>query len=1620
MTKHGRRTSSERLGWLRWSLSAMLTGILALSAGESGAQSMDLDIERRGHPTSVSTETHGAYLKYGVTATGDTSRFCGATSQTTGRCVDEEKTDDAHSVPYAVEIEWTATTGGSGGLPSRTVGAVNPGTATSKPTILRGVWRWDDKMEGPIEANEHRPLLATIRLIKIGSEYNVGSNNTLKYAVNPQISVENDEATEGTDTHLIFNVTLLPPALETTTAQYSTTGDTATGGGVDFTDTNGTLTWTAGQSIKKVRVPIIDDSVSDGGEEMLLILANASGVTRFIDDQGDFQAAGLGAIGTINNDEPSDDLIRDLPLVSIEADAESETEGSSASFTLSRTGEATDALTVSLTVAEDGAMLAGTTPTSASFDAGSATATIEVNTIGDDTDEADSKITVTLATGDGYKLGTNDQSEAATTILDDDAATLPGGTVAVAGTTVWTADMTVTDYGNGSIGAGTAALLANQRGSEGLQARNLYYHTGERKLRMAFTSSVDTTLLTLAAGSVKRKFPESRSGDSSFTWENVAVDWTDEQTFEARLVRGEQEAVDAPDPTLKTLTVSDATLSPAFDADTVAYTATVAAATERVTLSGTLNDDDASLAYTPSTDADSSTAGHQVDVAVGDTTATVTVTATDGETTRAYRVVVKRPAPEVETSTPTLSIAGGSGTEGADTSIGFTVTLNEAATDTVTVDYATSDGTATAGNDYTSTSGTLTFNAGTTSQTISVSIADDETDESDETFTLTLSNAAGADLGTSTATGTITNRAVVVETTPTLSIAGGNGTEGDDSSITFTVTLDEAASGSVTVDYATSDGTAEAGDDYTATSGTLTFNAGTTSKTISVSIENDVENESDETFTVTLSNASGADLGTSTATGTIRNRRVEPLTASFSGMPSEHDGSSFTFELHFSENPEVGFRTLKNHAFTVDEGNVTRAQRKNPQSADKNKAWTITVKPDGNDTINLTLPETTSCSSNRAICTGDGRKLSHATSATIAGPPSISVADATVTEAAGAVLAFTVSLSRSSGSNVTVDYATSDGTATAGADYTATSGRLTISAGSTSATVDVTVLDDSHDDGGETLTLTLSNASNGTLSDSTATGTIENSDPLPKALVARFGRTAALHVVEQVEERVNAPRAPGFDGRVAGRQINRDMGRDFALDFLQQLGGGGYGYQQTQPGGRMTAAGANDPRFGNSGMTSSLGPHNALDHGMNPGGMQGLHPGQAYDGGMGMGLGGDRLLGGSSFALNRATSSGGVLSFWSRSAQSSFYGQDGALALNGDVRSTMFGADYAKGRMVTGVSLAHTRGLGGYAGVDSGQMTSAVTGLYPWIGYKASERVTVWTVAGYGAGGLVLSPGAGTPIETGLSMAMAAGGGRGQILGGGKGFGLAFKADALWVGTSTEESNGPGGRLRGTSAAVNRLRTAIEGSQRMTVADRMALTPSVEIGIRQDGGDAETGRGIDLGAGLALADSVTGLAVDIRVRRLLVHQAEGFAESGMSISVSYNPTPSTPLGFSARVSPAWGGDSMSGSEALWGRESIGGMGQDHLLGGGGNRLDTEVGYGLPIGARFVGTPRVGIRTSEYGQDYRLGYGVGVLEQGGLNLQLGVEAERRMSPVFGVRDATNTADQRVLGTASVQW
>ena len=357
----------------------------------------------------------------------------------------------------------------------------------------------------------------------------------------------------------------------------------------------------------------------------------------------------------------------------------------------------------------------------------------------------------------------------------------------------------------------------------------------------------------------------------------------------------------------------------------------------------------------------------------------------------------------------------------------------------------------------------------------------------------------------------------IVAGPPAISVSDANVQEAEGATLAFSVTLSHAYSRTVTVDYATQDGTATAGSDYTASNGSLTFNTGNTSQTVSVTVLTDTDDEGQETLTLTLSNASSATLADATATGTIENGEsssgtqegppaedppVETpavlLTASFANMPADHNGSNFTFQLSFSENVEAGYARIRDDAFTVSGATIANASRKTQGS---NQGWNVEVDPTGNGAVSITLPETTDCDASGAICTEDSIKLSHPTSATVAGPPSIAVSDATVQEAEGAVLVFTATLSHASSRTVTVGYATSDGTAVAGSDYTAASGTLTFNAGDTSQTVQVTVLTDSEDESQETLTLTLSNPSQATLDDATGTGAIENGESSSSTVV---------------------------------------------------------------------------------------------------------------------------------------------------------------------------------------------------------------------------------------------------------------------------------------------------------------------------------------------------------------------------------------------------------------------------------------------------------------------------------------------------------------------------------------
>jgi len=227
---------------------------------------------------------------------------------------------------------------------------------------------------------------------------------------------------------------------------------------------------------------------------------------------------------------------------------------------------------------------------------------------------------------------------------------------------------------------------------------------------------------------------------------------------------------------------------------------------------------------------------------------------------------------------PGLSINDASVSEGnaGTTTATFTATLTAPATSVVTVNYASADGTATAGSDYTAASGVLTFAVGEVTKTVSVTIHGDATVEPDETFAVNLGTVSGATLVDASGQGTIVNDDVAPPL-PSLSIADVVVAEGNAATTaTFTVTLSAAAAGAVSVNYATADGSATAGSDYTAVSGTLNFAAGETTKTIIVAIAGDTVVEPNETFTVTLSAASGATLADASGQGTITNDDSAP------------------------------------------------------------------------------------------------------------------------------------------------------------------------------------------------------------------------------------------------------------------------------------------------------------------------------------------------------------------------------------------------------------------------------------------------------------------------------------------------------------------------------------------------------------------------------------------------------------------------------------------------------------------------------------------------------------------------------------------------------------------------
>ncbi|WP_145244409.1 Calx-beta domain-containing protein [Urbifossiella limnaea] len=432
----------------------------------------------------------------------------------------------------------------------------------------------------------------------------------------------------------------------------------------------------------------------------------------------------------------------------------------------------------------------------------------------------------------------------------------------------------------------------------------------------------------------------------------------------------------------------------------------------------------------------------------------------------------------------------------------FTVTLSYASPDTVLVPYSTADDTATvADGDYTATSGTLTFLPSETTKTVSVPVTNDMWDEPDETFVLNLGEPTNAVIGDGQGVATIADD----DPTPALSIGGvtlAEGTGGT-TALAFTVTLSAVSGRSVTVGYATADGTATAADgDYTLASGTLTFAPGETTKTVTVQVTGDARNETDETFAVNLSGATNATIGTATGTGTITDDDPLPTLSvnSVSHAEGASGGTAFVFTVTLSavsgRTVSVSYATANGTATTADGDFVAAAGTLTFAPGETSKTVTVDATGDLRNEIDETFTVNLSGATNGTIGASSG------TGTVLNDDPEPILSVDSVSAAEGGALAFTVSLSAVSGRTVTVNYATADGSATAGSDYAAASGTLTFAPGETSKTVTVSATSDNTFEPDETFTLTLSGAANAGGAAGTGTGTIANDDAIPAAALS--------------------------------------------------------------------------------------------------------------------------------------------------------------------------------------------------------------------------------------------------------------------------------------------------------------------------------------------------------------------------------------------------------------------------------------------------------------------------------------------------------------------------------------
>lgn len=442
---------------------------------------------------------------------------------------------------------------------------------------------------------------------------------------------------------------------------------------------------------------------------------------------------------------------------------------------------------------------------------------------------------------------------------------------------------------------------------------------------------------------------------------------------------------------------------------------------------------------------------------------------------------------------PTINITTAFAAENAGT-IEFLLTLTGPSDQPISVNFATTNGTAISPSDFTAVSGIINFSPGQTTQTLSISLLDDFTDEDDENFTVGLFGSSQATIGVGTATGTIIDN----DSAPIVTVTGiaAAVTEGA-TTATFSVNLSAASGKPITVDYTTQNGTATAGSDFTAQTGSLIFPTGSISQQITVVMLDDTLDEVEETFQVLLTTAGNASIGTTnSATGIIFDNDGPGISIVANVSAAENAGTmSFTVSLSAAsvQAITVDFSTLNGTAssgsdFTPASGTLTFGV------GELNKTISVSIVNDNLFELAETFAVVLSNPTNATITIG--ASVGNGTIQNDDAPPTVSISliNSIVSEGGGTAV-FSVTLSNPSVEIVSVNFATVNGTATGGSDFTARTGTVSFSPGTTSQSISITLTDDTTDEVDENFSLQLSSPVNAALgTPSTASILIDDND----------------------------------------------------------------------------------------------------------------------------------------------------------------------------------------------------------------------------------------------------------------------------------------------------------------------------------------------------------------------------------------------------------------------------------------------------------------------------------------------------------------------------------------------